>query len=283
MRRQGSQHASGPPSRLQRRSGSRWRPSSTRPRSRSSAPATTRPSGATSSPGGRSSPRRPAGDAGQPARHARCSAARRTPPWRRRAADGDAGRPGGGLRARGRPRRRGARRGRGRCPGAGRDHRRALRARCRRGARPEQEALRDRPGGRRRAGRAELHRHRRHRHRPPAQPRRAAGRATWPCSARAATWCSTSPRCSQTAAWASSRFVSLGNQADLTRGRPDARPASPTTGTRAVAIYAEDVVDGRAFVAAARALATPGKPVVLLAPGRSEAAVRERRRPTPAR
>ncbi len=34
----------------------------------------------------------------------------------------------------------------------------------------------DRPGGRRRAGRAELHRPGRHRHRPPAQPRRAAGR-----------------------------------------------------------------------------------------------------------
>ena len=44
--------------------------------------------------------------------------------------------------------------------------------------------------------------------------------------------------------------------------------------TRAVAVYAEDVVDGRAFVAAARALRGAGKPVVLLAPGRSAAAVR---------
>ena len=70
-----------------------------------------------------------------------------------------------------------------------------------------------------------------------------------------------------------SRFVSLGNQADLTVVdlmasclRHDA--------TRAVAIYAEDVVDGRAFVTAARALRAAAKPVVLLAPGRSAAAVR---------
>ena len=45
-------------------------------------------------------------------------------------------------------------------------------------------------------------------------------------------------------------------------------------GTRAVAVYAEDVVDGRGFVAAARALADAGKPVVLLSPGRSAAAAR---------
>jgi acyl-CoA synthetase (NDP forming) len=69
------------------------------------------------------------------------------------------------------------------------------------------------------------------------------------------------------------RFVSLGNQADLTL--VDLMRASLThDGTRAVAVYAEDVVDGRAFVAAARALEAAGKPVVLLAPGRSAAAVR---------
>ena len=70
-----------------------------------------------------------------------------------------------------------------------------------------------------------------------------------------------------------SRFVSLGNQADLTV--VDLMHACVDhDGTRAVAIYAEDVVDGRAFVSAARALARAGKPVVLLSPGRSDAAVR---------
>lgn len=70
-----------------------------------------------------------------------------------------------------------------------------------------------------------------------------------------------------------SRFVSLGNQADL--GVVDLmRACVDHTGTRAVAIYTEDVVDGRGFVAAARALADAGKPVVLLAPGRSETAAR---------
>ena len=49
--------------------------------------------------------------------------------------------------------------------------------------------------------------------------------------------------------------------------------------TRAVAIYAEDVVDGRAFVAAARALAAAGKPVVLMAPGRSDGGRAQRRLP----
>ena len=69
------------------------------------------------------------------------------------------------------------------------------------------------------------------------------------------------------------RFVSVGNQADVTvvelmQGLLD------HAGTRAVAVYAEDVVDGRGFVAAARALAEAGKPVVLLSPGRSAAAAR---------
>jgi acetate---CoA ligase (ADP-forming) len=70
-----------------------------------------------------------------------------------------------------------------------------------------------------------------------------------------------------------SRFVSLGNQADL--GVVDFLHACVGhEGTRAVAVYTEDVVDGRAFLDAARALRDAGKPVVLLAPGRTEAAVR---------
>ncbi len=70
-----------------------------------------------------------------------------------------------------------------------------------------------------------------------------------------------------------SRFVSVGNQADL--GVVDLMHACVAhEGTRAVAVYTEDVVDGRAFLDAARALRDAGKPLVLLAPGRSEAAVR---------
>ena len=70
-----------------------------------------------------------------------------------------------------------------------------------------------------------------------------------------------------------SRFVSLGNQADL--GVVDLlRACVDHDGTRAVAVYTEDVVDGRAFLDVARALRDAGKPLVLLAPGRSEAAVR---------
>jgi acyl-CoA synthetase (NDP forming) len=70
-----------------------------------------------------------------------------------------------------------------------------------------------------------------------------------------------------------SRFVSLGNQADLTVVDLMLSLVHHD-GTRAVAVYAEDVVDGRAFVAAARELSAAGKPVVLLSPGRSDAAVR---------
>jgi len=70
-----------------------------------------------------------------------------------------------------------------------------------------------------------------------------------------------------------SRFVSLGNQADLTVVDLMASCVDHDD-TRAVAIYAEDVVDGRAFVTTARALVAAGKPVVLMAPGRSAAAVR---------
>ncbi|UYM07029.1 acetate--CoA ligase family protein [Solicola gregarius] len=70
-----------------------------------------------------------------------------------------------------------------------------------------------------------------------------------------------------------SRFVSLGNQADL--GLVDFLYACiDHNGTRAVAVYTEDVVDGRGFLDAARALRDAGKPLVLLAPGRTEAAIR---------
>ncbi len=70
-----------------------------------------------------------------------------------------------------------------------------------------------------------------------------------------------------------SRFVSLGNQADVTVVEL-MHACVDHPGTRAVAIYVEDVVDGRGFVRAARALAAVGKPVVLLSPGRSDAAAR---------
>jgi acyl-CoA synthetase (NDP forming) len=70
-----------------------------------------------------------------------------------------------------------------------------------------------------------------------------------------------------------SRFVSLGNQADVSLAEL-MLACVDHAGTRAVAVYAEDVHDGRAFVAAARALEEVGKPVVLLAPGRTAAASR---------
>ncbi len=70
-----------------------------------------------------------------------------------------------------------------------------------------------------------------------------------------------------------SRFVSLGNQSDL--GLVDFMHACVEhPGTESVAVYVEDVVDGRAFIDAARALRAVGKPVVLLAPGRSAGATR---------
>ena len=70
-----------------------------------------------------------------------------------------------------------------------------------------------------------------------------------------------------------SRFVSVGNQADLTVVDLLAH-CFDHDATRAVAIYVEDLVDGRAFMSAARRLVEAGKPVVLLAPGRSAAAAR---------
>ncbi len=69
-----------------------------------------------------------------------------------------------------------------------------------------------------------------------------------------------------------SRFASVGNQADVTL--PDLlEHLAEHAATKAIAVYVEDVADGRAFVAAARAAAAR-KPVVVLAAGH------ERGRPT---
>ncbi|MFJ6938629.1 acetate--CoA ligase family protein [Streptomyces sp. NPDC101132] len=67
-----------------------------------------------------------------------------------------------------------------------------------------------------------------------------------------------------------SRFVSLGNQADVTLVDlvEDCARHEPTA---AIAVYAEDFGDGRAF---ARAAAAAGKPVVLLTAGRGSASAR---------
>ncbi|WP_037606166.1 acetate--CoA ligase family protein [Streptacidiphilus rugosus] len=70
-----------------------------------------------------------------------------------------------------------------------------------------------------------------------------------------------------------SRFVSLGNQADLTLVEL-VRDCARHPETKVVAVYAEDFRDGRAFAAAAAEAASLGKPVVLLAPGGSDAAMR---------
>ena len=70
-----------------------------------------------------------------------------------------------------------------------------------------------------------------------------------------------------------SRFVSLGNQADLEAaelvGELAAHPA-----TKLIAVYLEDFRDGRAFAAAAHAARRAGKPVVLLAVEHTEATAR---------
>jgi acyl-CoA synthetase (NDP forming) len=66
-----------------------------------------------------------------------------------------------------------------------------------------------------------------------------------------------------------SRFASVGNQADVTLSDLLEHLAEHE-GSKAIAVYVEDVADGRAFVAAARA-AGRKKPVVVLAAGTSEA------------
>jgi acyl-CoA synthetase (NDP forming) len=69
-----------------------------------------------------------------------------------------------------------------------------------------------------------------------------------------------------------SRFASIGNQADVRLPELVAHLAGHEP-TRAIAIYAEDVSDGRSFVEAARS-AAPQKPVILLNSGRSAAGAR---------
>ena len=274
MRRQGSrrERAPGRP-----HAGSRWTPCST-PRSVAVVGASDdSASGATSSPGG---PSRRSGDragaAGQPARRARCSASPTYP-----SAGGGRAPHGAAVDLvvvcvpAGRPRRRGDRRRRGRCPGDRGDHRRALRDRRGRA-----------PGWRRRrcaiaraAGAVlvgpELPRRRRHRDRAPAQPTPCcppgdvavlsqsgnlvldlAGAAGGPRAGRLPVRLARQPGRPE-------------------RRRPDGRPASATTGTRAVAVYAEDVVDGRG-VRRRRpgAASTPASRSSCWRPGRSEAAVR---------
>ncbi|WP_407547932.1 acetate--CoA ligase family protein [Streptomyces sp. Pv4-95] len=70
-----------------------------------------------------------------------------------------------------------------------------------------------------------------------------------------------------------SRFVSLGNQADVTLVDL-VEDAARHDDTRAIAVYAEDFGDGRAF---AEAAASAGKPVVLLTAGRGTASARSAR------
>jgi acyl-CoA synthetase (NDP forming) len=70
-----------------------------------------------------------------------------------------------------------------------------------------------------------------------------------------------------------SRFVSLGNQADIEMAEL-IRELGGHDGTELIAIYVEDFRDGRAFARAAEAAARAGRPVVLLAVEHSEATAR---------
>jgi acyl-CoA synthetase (NDP forming) len=70
-----------------------------------------------------------------------------------------------------------------------------------------------------------------------------------------------------------SRFVSLGNQADLEASELIGELAGHE-GTELIAIYVEDFRDGRAFARAAEAAVRAGKPVVLLAVEQGEATTR---------
>jgi len=69
-----------------------------------------------------------------------------------------------------------------------------------------------------------------------------------------------------------SRFASLGNQADLEAAEFVAAFAEHEP-TRVIALYCEDFRDGRTFAAAAHAAVESGKPVILLAAGRSDASM----------
>jgi acyl-CoA synthetase (NDP forming) len=70
-----------------------------------------------------------------------------------------------------------------------------------------------------------------------------------------------------------SRFVSLGNQADL-QAADFIRDLAEHDGTELIAIYAEDFLDGREFIAAAASATRAGKPVLLMAIEHSEATAR---------
>jgi acyl-CoA synthetase (NDP forming) len=70
-----------------------------------------------------------------------------------------------------------------------------------------------------------------------------------------------------------SRFVSLGNQADVDVADL-VRDCAHHDGTDVIAVYCEDFGDGRAFVAAAAEAARAGRPVVLLTVGGSQASIR---------
>ena len=228
MRRQGSPAAASPhpaarapwtppPARLaldatRRRTGSRR---SSRPaRSPWWGPATIPPSGATSSPAGRwlaGVTARCCWSAGAASEvlgvptHPSVQAAA--------AAHGLHRRPGRAVRAGRRLRGRRGRRGRGRGPGDRRDHRGTLRDRCR-GSPARGRGRRDRPRRRRGAGRPELPRH--HRHRDRARP----GPGALPVGDVAVLSQSGNLALDLAGLMADrglgvSRFVSVGNQADL--------------------------------------------------------------------
>jgi acyl-CoA synthetase (NDP forming) len=73
-----------------------------------------------------------------------------------------------------------------------------------------------------------------------------------------------------------SRLVSLGNQADI-EAEEVLESLVDHAETRAILLYLEGIRDGRRLVAAARRAHAAGKPVVLIAAGASDAAVRAAR------
>jgi acyl-CoA synthetase (NDP forming) len=73
-----------------------------------------------------------------------------------------------------------------------------------------------------------------------------------------------------------SRFASLGNQADL-EAADVVRDLVAHAATEVICLYVEDFRDGRTFASACLSATEAGKPVILLAAGRSEASVRAAR------
>ena len=73
-----------------------------------------------------------------------------------------------------------------------------------------------------------------------------------------------------------SRFVSLGNQADVQAAELIESFAAHEP-TRLIAVYCEDFRDGREFARAGKAAVEAGTPVVLLAGGATEASARAAR------